>query len=138
MLISLLLSRLYDLISFPSMSEIITIPLFSGLDTYYKVKSSNLNISANEKLLNQKRLDVESEFSVLKNKIVELAKLFKINEQKLENSQKYFELTLGEYRRGIKNSPDLVGATERLFSSKKKQVEILKELEILKIQIETL
>lgn len=116
----------------------LTIPLFSGLDTYYKVKSSNLNISANEKLLNQKRLDVESEFSVLKNKIVELAKLFKINEQKLENSQKYFELTLGEYRRGIKNSPDLVGATERLFSSKKKQVEILKELEILKIQIETL
>lgn len=116
----------------------LTIPLFSGLDTYYKVKSSNLNISANEKLLNQKRLDVESEFSVLKNKIVELAKLFKINEQKLENSQKYFELTLGEYRRGIKNSPDLVGATERLFSSRKKQVEILKELEILKIQIETL
>lgn len=116
----------------------LTIPLFSGLDTYYKVKSSNLNISANEKLLNQKRLDVESEFSVLKNKIVELAKLFKINEQKLENSQKYFDLTLGEYRRGIKNSPDLVGATERLYSSRKKQVEILKELEILKIQIETL
>lgn len=116
----------------------LTIPLFSGLDTYYKVKSSNLNISATEKLLNQKRLDAESEFSVLKNKIVELAKLFKINEQKIENSQKYFDLTLGEYKRGIKNSPDLVGATERLYSSRKKQVEILKELEILKIQIETL
>lgn len=116
----------------------LTIPLFSGLDTYYKVKSSNLNIAASEKMLNQKRLDAESEFSVLKNKIAELAKLFKINEQKLENSQKYFDLTLGEYRRGIKNSPDLVGATERLFSSRKKQVEILKELEILKIQFDTL
>ena len=116
----------------------LTIPLFSGLDTYYKVKSSNLSISGTEKLLNQKRLDVESEFSILKNKIYELAKLFTINEQKLQNSQKYFDLTLGEYKRGIKNSPDLVGATERLFSSRKKQVEILKELEILKIQIETL
>ena len=116
----------------------LTIPLFSGLDTYYKVKSSSLNISATEKLLNQKKLDVESEFLVIKNKIDELGKLFKINEQKIENSQKYFDLTLGEYKRGIKNSPDLVGATERLFTSRKKQVEILKELEVLKIQIETL
>lgn len=116
----------------------LTIPLFSGLDTYYKVKSSNLNISGTEKLLTQRRLDVESEFTILKNKIGELGKLYKINEQKQDNAQKYFDLTLGEYRRGIKNSPDLVGATERLFSSRKKQYEILKELEALKIQIETL
>lgn len=116
----------------------LTLPLFNGFDTYYKLKSANLNISATEKLLTQKKIEIESEFSILKNKITELDKLFKINDQKLKNSQKYFDLTLGEYRRGIKNSPDLVSATERLFTTKKKQVEILRDLEILKIQIETL
>ena len=61
-----------------------------------------------------------------------------INDKKLVNSQKYFDLTLGEYKRGIKNSPDLVGATDRLFLAKKKKYELLKELEALKVKIENI
>ena len=38
----------------------------------------------------------------------------------------------------VKNSPDLVNATERLFAEKKRKFEILKELEILKFRIENL
>lgn len=116
----------------------LTIPLFSGLNTYNNTKAANLNISSAEKTIDQVTKNVQADFNILKNKINELSKLFKINEQKLITSQQYFDLTLGEYRRGIKNSPDLVGATERLFNTKKKQVEILKDLEILKIKIETL
>ena len=56
----------------------------------------------------------------------------------MKNAQKYFELTLAEYRRGTKNSPDLVGATDRLFSTKKKTFELIKDLEILKTKLETL
>ncbi|MEQ1722149.1 MAG: TolC family protein [Pseudobdellovibrio sp.] len=116
----------------------LTIPLFSGLDTYYKFKASNFNISSAEKSLAQVSNNIKSEYNIIKNKIIELGKLFQINEKKLITSQNYFNLTLGEYRRGIKNSPDLVGATERLFSVRKKQVEILKDLETLKIKIDTL
>lgn len=116
----------------------LTIPLFSGLDTYYKVKSSKFNVSSAEKSLVQVGSNIKSEYNIIKNKIIELGKLSQINEKKLITSQSYFNLTLGEYRRGIKNSPDLVGATERLFSVRKKQVEILKDLEILKIKIDTL
>lgn len=117
---------------------ILTIPLFSGLNTYYKTKAAKLNAAATEKNLDQVTKNVAAEFKILKNKIDELLKLYKINELKLTTSQKYFDLTLGEYRRGIKNSPDLVGATERLFGTKRRQFEILKELEILKVRIETL
>ena len=116
----------------------LTIPLFSGLDTYHKVKSSNLSILSAEKALTQKSNEITSEYNIIKNKISELDKLYKINELKLKTAQSYFDLTLGEYRRGIKNSPDLVGATERLFTTKKKQIEIVKNLEILKIKIDTM
>jgi outer membrane protein TolC len=115
----------------------VTIPLFSGLDTHYKTRSAILRIQSAEKLKLQKRNDVQSDISISKTKLNELKKLFDLNEQKLISAQKYFDLTLAEYKRGIKNSPDLVGSTERLFSSKKKTVEFLKELELIKARIES-
>ncbi len=114
----------------------LTIPLFSGFETYYKAKAASLSVQSAEKLKIQKNNEVNSDFNTLKTKVSELSSLFEINEKKILNSQKYFDLTLAEYRRGVKNSPDLVNATERLFSSKKKKYEILKELEISKVKIE--
>lgn len=116
----------------------LTLPFFSGLDTYYKTKSAHSQIALTERLKIQKTNNAQSDFNIFKNKTIELSELYKINESKLVNSQKYFDLTLSEYKRGIKNSPDLVGATERLFSSKKKKYEILKELELLKIKIDNI
>lgn len=117
---------------------LLTVPLFSGFDTYYKTKSASLQIASTEKLKTQKINDVQSAYTNLKTKAAELHQLYKINESKLINSQKYFDLTLGEYKRGIKNSPDLVSATERLFGAKKKKFEILKELELLKIKMDNI
>ncbi len=114
----------------------LTIPLFSGFDTYYKTKAASLSVQSSEKLKMQKANEVSSDFKILKTKVSELNALFQINEKKIINSQKYFDLTLAEYRRGIKNSPDIVSATERLFSAKKKKYEILKDLEIAKVKIE--
>lgn len=116
----------------------LTLPLFSGFDTYYKTKAAGFEVLAAEKLKFQKKNDVQAEFNILKNKVHELRELYKINEFKLTNSQKYFDMTNVEYKRGVKNSPDLVGATERWFLSKKKKYEILKDLEILKVKIESL
>lgn len=114
----------------------ITIPLFSGFETYYKTKAMNLQRQSIEKQKWQKRNEVLAEINTSKVKLEELSTLLQLNDQKLISAQKYFDLTLSEYKRGIKNSPDLVGATERLFSSKKKKFELLKELELLKVKVE--
>jgi outer membrane protein len=114
----------------------VTVPLFSGYDTYHKTKAAALSLQAAERSKNQKKNDLLSDFNTVKIKISELVQLFQINEIKLVTSQSYFDMTLSEYRRGVKNSPDLVSATERLFSTKKKKLEILKELEILKVKFE--
>lgn len=118
------------------LSVLLTVPLFSGFDTYYKTKSAALLSGAADKLKSQSLKNAFSEINVLQTKVSELNALFQINEKKLNIAQRYFDMTLSEYRRGIKNSPDLVGATERLFSSKKKKIELLKELELLKVRAE--
>jgi len=114
----------------------LTIPLFSGFQTYYKTQAINLQIQSIEKQKWQRGNEVQSEINISKTKLEELKMLLQLNDQKLINSQKYFELTLSEYKRGVKNSPDLVGATERLFSSKKKKIALLRELELLKAKVE--
>ena len=119
-------------------SLLITIPLFSGFSTYYKTKAANYRFAAAEKLKQQLRNEVKARLNILQTKISELGIIFEINEKKLATSQKYFDLTLAEYKRGIKNSPDLVAATERLFGAKKKRYELLKELEIAKVELENL
>ena len=115
---------------------LVTIPLFSGFDTYYKTKAASKLAQSAERLKNQRRSEALAAINTAKTKLSELSALQKINEQKLIISKKYFDLTLSEYRRGIKNSPDLVGATERWFSAKKQKFTILKDLEVLKVRFE--
>lgn len=114
---------------------LITIPLFSGFDTYHKRKSSVAALASKEHEKNQIILNIKSQFEQLKTRARELVELYQIIDKKLLNAEKYYNLTLEEYKRGVKNSPDLVGATERFFESKKKKIEIQKELELVQIQL---
>ncbi|WP_374074642.1 TolC family protein [Bdellovibrio bacteriovorus] len=116
----------------------LSIPLFSGFDTYQKNKAAGADVLAKKSQAQQVSFDSASTVKILKDKIKELSDLYKINERKLETSKKYFDMTVSEYKRGIKNSPDLVGATERWFSSQKRKYEILKELELSKVKLENL
>lgn len=116
----------------------ISIPLFSGLSTTNKNAAKKSETLARKAQANQAALNSQSSFTSLKEKIQELNDLYEINESKLVTSKKYFKMTVGEYKRGIKNSPDLVGATERWFNSQKKKFELLKEFELTKNRIENL
>ena len=116
----------------------VVIPLFTGFDTVYKSRFADSSISSSKARLNQTRVDSQSLFNSLAEKMKELSDLYDINERKLDASKKYFEMTVGEYKRGIKNSPDLVGATERWFSSQKRKYELLKELELTRVRIDNL
>lgn len=116
-------------------SLLITIPLFSGLDTYHKRKSSIASVTAKEHAKNQVILNIKSQFEQHKSRLKELQDLFQIIDKKILIAEKYYNLTLSEYKRGVKNSPDLVGATERYFDSKKKKIEIQKELELVQAQL---
>ena len=114
----------------------LTIPLFSGFETYYKSKSASLLSQSLENTKDQIRNTVKADYEISIKKLKELNYSFQINDKKIVNAEKYYNLTLAEYKRGIKNSPDLVSATERYFSAKKKKLEILKNMELVKIKID--
>ncbi len=115
----------------------ITIPLFSGLGTYYRNSAARELINAREKEKTAAILDVQASVNILKEKKKELLGLYEINEKKQTVSKKYYDMTFGEYTRGIKNSPDLVGATERWFNAQKRKYELLRDLEATQVQIQT-
>ncbi|MGZ3770031.1 MAG: TolC family protein [Bdellovibrio sp.] len=117
---------------------LLTIPLFSGLSTVRKEKSAFSETKNKEFSLQQNLLDISSLYNSLSGKLKELTDLYTINERKLIISEKYFNLTVNEYKRGVKNSPDLVGATERWFSAQKRKPEILKEMEMVKVNLENI
>jgi outer membrane protein len=114
---------------------LLTIPIFSGLETQSKTRAQTFNVAAKEKEFTQSELTIEGQHKILGSQIKELLDLLRINDKRLKVSKKYYELTLGEYKRGVKNSPDVVAATERWFETQRRKFELLKELAILQAKI---
>jgi outer membrane protein TolC len=64
-------------------------------------------------------------------------KKFQILEKSRPSAERYYRSTLGEYERGIKNSPDVAHATEMLFDSEYKSIEFRYNWAMQKIKLET-
>lgn len=58
-------------------------------------------------------------------------------EENIRRAEKYYQLTRSEYQRGVKNSPDILGASERLFENRLKRLQIIKDFQIAKSHILT-
>lgn len=56
-------------------------------------------------------------------------------EQNISRAQQYYKLTQSEYARGVKNSPDVLGASEKLFDMSHKRLEIIKNFQISKAHV---
>ncbi|MBV2169959.1 MAG: TolC family protein [Bdellovibrio sp.] len=56
-------------------------------------------------------------------------------EENILRSERYYKLTQSEYARGVKNSPDVLGASEKLFDMKNKRLEILKKFQVAKAHV---
>lgn len=56
-------------------------------------------------------------------------------EENISRAEKYVQLTQTAYIRGIKNSPDVLGATEKLFAVQERRVRILRDFQIAKARI---
>jgi len=121
-----------------SYGVLLSIPLFSGFDTRYRRSQASFEQEAAEKSVTQGRAEIEAVARNVGTEKKALLDLYKINEKRLERLAKYFQLTISEYRRGVKNSPDLVGATENLFDARKRRVELQKDLSVLRNKAEEL
>jgi outer membrane protein len=56
-------------------------------------------------------------------------------EENVVRAERYYKLTQSEYGRGVKNSPDVLGASEKLFENKLKRLAIIKDFQIAKSHV---
>lgn len=71
----------------------------------------------------------------------EMAELRLLHEQVHEadenilRAEKYYKLTQSEYARGVKNSPDVLGASEKFFEAKLTRAQIIKDFQLAKAHV---
>ncbi|ASD63526.1 TolC family protein [Bdellovibrio bacteriovorus] len=119
-------------------SVLMTWTLFSGLDTRFKSAAAKEIEKAQGLEKTSTRLQLDTQVSSLRNKARELLQLRTLLEKRQTLTQKYYDLTLSEYRRGVKNSSDLASATNSLFDNRTRLLEVQKELAILKLKFDEL
>lgn len=56
-------------------------------------------------------------------------------EENIKRAEKYYQLTKSEYSRGVKNSPDMLGATEKLINIRQKRLEIVRDFQVAKSHV---
>ncbi|WP_413289166.1 TolC family protein [Bdellovibrio sp. HCB337] len=56
-------------------------------------------------------------------------------EENIKRAEKYYRLTQSEYGRGVKNSPDVLGASEKLFETRHKRLEIVRDFQLAKAHV---
>lgn len=117
---------------------VVTFPIFTGFGGIADARSKSANIERSSISLERTRLDLQNEIRSLREKIVSLKERLKLERQRKEQSKKYYQVTLSEYKRGVKNSPDLEGATDKMFESRAKELEILKDLQQSSLRLQEL
>lgn len=106
----------------------LTIPLFSGFSGDASRQQMILDKQLKERILKDYQVNLPA---VMENeeKRIELSKhLLATNEKTLKKAEKFQEQTISEYKRGIKNSPDLISASDRVFELKRKANELGNDL----------
>lgn len=58
-------------------------------------------------------------------------------EDNIKRAARYYALTQSEYSRGVKNSPDVLGASEKLFDMKLKHLAIVRDFQLAKSHVLT-
>jgi outer membrane protein len=113
----------------------LTINLNEGYENYRQAKASLFEAESLVKRAQfQKReveLHVESEISELDL----LHSQVHDSDLSVKIADKYFKATLSEYARGVKNSPDVLGASDKLFETKNKRLEIIRDFQLSKSHI---
>lgn len=114
------------------------VPLFSGFEDYNSVKSVSAKVAASQIAFAQKNISLTAELDSTLAEINALNSRLDLEEKNIERSEKYYKFTLDEYRRGIKNSPDMVGASERLLEARIRNLEYRRDLMLAKAKIQEL
>lgn len=114
------------------------LPLFSGLSTVNGYQAAVSSAAESESSLQRSQLSASAAASRLFSRLKSIRDRLDLEEKTLARSEEYYKITVGEYRRGVKNSPDMVGATERLFEARLRNLQYRRDFNLTRLEIEGL
>ena len=113
----------------------VSVPLFSGLETMNQSKAASSALTAKDLAASRRSLSTYAEAENLFSRLSMLTDRLNLEEKNLSKSEDYYKITLSEYKRGVKNSPDMVGASERLLEARMRNLEYQKDYYLTKLRI---
>jgi outer membrane protein len=112
-----------------------TLSLANALDSASESRAFRQQAISSQKLAEMQKQEIEIH---IENEMAELELLHSQVHQAEENitrAEKYYKLSLSEYARGVKNSPDILGASEKLLNMKDKKISIIRDFQLAKVHI---
>lgn len=100
------------------------IPLWSSGQIFSQTNQAQALAAREESRLTERRRLKQIERLDLERQLMSIRRLRELAQTRAQRAQAYFDMTIAEYRRGIKNSPDLASASELLFEAQKHRAEI--------------
>lgn len=119
-------------------SLLLTWNIFSGTKNFYSLRASSSQVLERQSLEQNEGLRVASEIVSLRSQILEKEHLRGLLQKREKAAKSYYNLTLSEYRRGIKNSSDLASATRGVFDTKQKLIVLETEIAVLSYKMDEL
>lgn len=112
-----------------------SIPIFNGLETVSGRKVQMAEIEKNELKASRLRQEIKVKIESSLAKLGSIEERLNLEEKNIERAKKYYEITLNEYKKGVKNSPDVAGAAERLFDAYLRNLEFRKDYFITRLEL---
>lgn len=93
-------------------------------------ESASIEAAALQSRIDQGRLEIESHIMTEMNELGFLHSQVHAAEENVKRATRYYALTQNEYSRGVKNSPDVVGASDRLLETQILELNLLRDFQI--------
>ena len=108
----------------------INIPLFTGFNTSGKIQQAVIEVTNAKRQKMQLDIENKTKSDIQIKKIDLFKRILASLDRSTIQAKKYRELTIGEYKRGIKNSPDVISASDKLLELQRKTIEAKSDLMI--------
>lgn len=93
-------------------------------------QAAKVEATALQNQINHERLEIESHIVTEMDDLSFLHSQVHAAEENVKRANRYYKLTQNEYARGVKNSPDVVGASDRLLENQLMELNILRDFQI--------
>ncbi len=110
----------------------ITIDFPSGFESNRDAASYSYQAKSAEALATNQKREIETHIKNEMNELNFLHDQVHNADENIKRAQSYYKSTQAEYSRGVKNSPDVLTASQRLFDMRHKRLEIVRDFQISK------